>query len=203
MDENDVRKSQAMGFYRDVELSPYESNDEILDKQRELSGIEKTADALDCTILEIHTNLDLPGFENKHPLDDSETGIKLPYIVTIDEGSSKILSIRRNWVEGDEYYHKANYFSHYKFLPGLGFYGFGLLHMIGGLGRSATSILRQLIDAGTLANLPAGFKARGIRIRDADEPLSPGEFRDIDVPGGQLSQSIMPLPYKEPSRALL
>ena len=203
MDENDVRKSQAMGFYRDVELSPYESNDEILDKQRELSGIEKTADALDCTILEIHTNLDLPGFENKHPLDDSETGIKLPYIVTIDEGSSKILSIRRNWVEGDEYYHKANYFSHYKFLPGLGFYGFGLLHMIGGLGRSATSILRQLIDAGTLANLPAGFKARGIRIRDADEPLSPGEFRDIDVPGGQLSQSIMPLPYKEPSQTLM
>lgn len=183
MDENDVRKSQAMGFYRDVELSPYESDDEILDKQRELSGVEKTSDALDCTILEIHTNLDLPGFENRHPIDDSETGIKLPYIVTIDEGSSKILSVRRNWVEGDEYYHKANYFAHYKFLPGLGFYGFGLLHMIGGLGRSATAILRQLIDAGTLANLPAGFKARGIRIRDADEPLSPGEFRDIDVPG--------------------
>ena len=203
MDENDVRKSQAMGFYRDVELSPYESDDEILDKQRELSGIEKTSDALDCTILEIHTNLDLPGFENRHPLDDSETGIKLPYIVTIDEGSSKILSVRRNWVEGDEYYHKANYFAHYKFLPGLGFYGFGLLHMIGGLGRSATAILRQLIDAGTLANLPAGFKARGIRIRDADEPLSPGEFRDIDVPGGQLSQSIMPLPYKEPSQTLM
>jgi hypothetical protein len=203
MDENDVRKSQAMGFYRDVELSPYESDDEILDKQRELSGIEKTSDALDCTILEIHTNLDLPGFENRHPIDDSETGIKLPYIVTIDEGSSKILSVRRNWVEGDEYYHKANYFAHYKFLPGLGFYGFGLLHMIGGLGRSATAILRQLIDAGTLANLPAGFKARGIRIRDADEPLSPGEFRDIDVPGGQLSQSIMPLPYKEPSQTLM
>ena len=115
MDENDVRKSQAMGFYRDVELSPYESDDEILDKQRELSGIEKTSDALDCTILEIHTNLDLPGFENRHPIDDSETGIKLPYIVTIDEGSSKILSVRRNWVEGDEYYHKANYFAHYKF----------------------------------------------------------------------------------------
>ena len=203
MDENDVRKSQAMGFYRDVELSPYESDDEILDKQRELSGIEKTSDALDCTILEIHTNLDLPGFENRHPIDDSETGIKLPYIVTIDEGSSKILSVRRNWVEGDEYYHKANYFAHYKFLPGLGFYGFGLLHMIGGLGRSATAILRQLIDAGTLANLPAGFKARGIRIRDSDEPLSPGEFRDIDVPGGQLSQSIMPLPYKEPSQTLM
>ena len=203
MDENDLRKSQAMGFYRDVELSPYESNDEILDKQRELSGIEKTSDALDCTILEIHTNLDLPGFENRHPIDDSETGIKLLYIVTIDEGSSKILSVRRNWAEGDEYYHKSNYFAHYKFLPGLGFYGFGLLHMIGGLGRSATSILRQLIDAGTLANLPAGFKARGIRIRDADEPLSPGEFRDIDVPGGQLSQSIMPLPYKEPSQTLM
>ena len=203
MDENDVRKSQATGFYRDIELSPYEPDDEISDKERELSGIEKTSDALDCTLLEVHTNLDLPGFENRHPIDDSETGIKLPYIVTIDEGSSKVLAIRRNWVEGDDYYNKANYFAHYKFLPGLGFYGFGLLHMIGGLGRSATAILRQLIDAGTLANLPAGFKARGIRIRDADEPLSPGEFRDIDVPGGQLSQSIMPLPYKEPSQTLM
>jgi hypothetical protein len=200
---NDIRKFQAGGFYRDVELSPYESDDELKDKERELMGIQKTMDDQDCTLLEVHTDLDLPGFEHRSPIDNEETGIKLPYIITIDEGSSKVLSIRRNWKEGDELYRKLQYFAHFKFLPGLGFYGFGLLHMIGGLGRSATSILRQLIDAGTLANLPAGFKARGIRIRDADEPLSPGEFRDIDVPGGALRDAIIPLPYKEPSQTLM
>tara|TARA_Y100001963_G_C6786785_1_gene453275 strand:+ start:1245 stop:3644 length:2400 start_codon:yes stop_codon:yes gene_type:complete len=204
MNTNDVRKFQAAGFYRDIELSPYDSDDELREKERNLMGVEKTgADDQDCTILEVHTDLDLPGFEHVSPVDGEQTGIKLPYIITIDEGSSKILSVRRNWSEGDEYYRKVQYFSHYKFLPGLGFYGFGLLHMIGGLGRSATSILRQLIDAGTLANLPAGFKARGIRIRDSDEPLSPGEFRDIDVPGGALRESILPLPYKEPSQTLM
>ena len=204
MNTNDVRKFQAAGFYRDIELSPYESDDELREKERNLMGVQKTGpEDQDCTILEVHTDLDLAGFEHVNPIDGEETGIKLPYIVTIDEGSSKILSVRRNWQEGDEYYRKTEYFSHYKFLPGLGFYGFGLLHMIGGLGRSATSILRQLIDAGTLANLPAGFKARGIRIRDADEPLSPGEFRDIDVPGGALRESILPLPYKEPSQTLM
>ena len=203
MSSNDVRKFQAGGFYREIELEPYESEDEVRSKERELSGIQKTTDDQDCTLLEIHTELDIPGFEHVSPLDNEQTGIKLPYIVTIDEGSSKILSIRRNWQEGDDLYRKLQYFSHYKFLPGLGFYGFGLLHMIGGLGRSATSILRQLIDAGTLANLPAGFKARGIRIRDSDEPLSPGEFRDIDVPGGALKDSILPLPYKEPSQTLM
>lgn len=203
MSSNDVRKFQAGGFYREIELQPYETADEVRSKERELSGIQKTTDDEDCTLLEIHTELDLPGFEHVSPLDDEETGIKLPYIVTIDEGSSKVLSIRRNWKEGDDLFRKIQYFAHYKFLPGLGFYGFGLLHMIGGLGRSATSILRQLIDAGTLANLPAGFKARGIRIRDADEPLSPGEFRDIDVPGGALKDSIIPLPYKEPSQTLM
>ena len=204
MNTNDVRKFQAAGFYRDVDIMAYEDDDEVREKERELIGIERTGgDDQDCTLLEVHTDLDLPGFEHTHPLDGEETGIKLPYIVTIDEGSSKVLSVRRNWVEGDEYYKKVQYFTHYKFLPGLGFYGFGLLHMIGGLGRSATSILRQLIDAGTLANLPAGFKARGIRIRDSDEPLSPGEFRDIDVPGGALRESIMPLPYKEPSQTLM
>ena len=202
MDLNNVRKNQAAGFYRDVELSPYEEADTLREKERELVGVEKTVDDLDCTLIEFHIDLDLKGFEHKHPLDNEETGIKLPYIVTLDEGSAKILSIRRNWKEGDEYYHKNQYFAHYKFLPGLGFYGLGLLHMIGGLGRSATSILRQLIDAGTLANLPAGFKARGIRIRDSDEPLSPGEFRDIDAPGGALRDSIIPLPYKEPSQTL-
>ena len=204
MNTNDVRKFQAAGFYRDIELSPYDSDDEVREKERSLMGVEKTgADDQDCTILEVHTDLDLPGFEHVNPIDGEQTGIKLPYIVTIDEGSSKVLSVRRNWRENDEYYRKVQYFSHYKFLPGLGFYGFGLLHMIGGLGRSATSIMRQLIDAGTLANLPAGFKARGIRIRDADEPLSPGEFRDIDVPGGALRDSILPLPYKEPSQTLM
>ena len=204
MNTNDVRKFQAGGFYRDVDILAYEDEDEVREKERNLSGIERTGgDEQDCTLLEVHTDLDLPGFEHVSPLDGEETGIKLPYIITIDEGSSKILSVRRNWREGDEFYKKVQYFSHYKFLPGLGFYGFGLLHMIGGLGRSATSILRQLIDSGTLANLPAGFKARGIRIRDSDEPLSPGEFRDIDVPGGALRESIMPLPYKEPSQTLM
>ena len=204
MNTNDVRKFQAAGFYQDVELLPYDADDELREKERNLVGIEKTGgDEQDCTLLEVHTDLDLPGFEHVSPFDGEKTGIKLPYIVTIDEGSSKILALRRNWREGDEFYRKIQYFSHYKFLPGLGFYGFGLLHMIGGLGRSATSILRQLIDAGTLANLPAGFKARGIRIRDPDEPLSPGEFRDIDVPGGALRESILPLPYKEPSQTLM
>jgi hypothetical protein len=204
MNSNDIRKQQAGGFYRDVDLEPYDQQDEIREKERRLMGVEKTtADEQDCTILEVHTDLDLVGFEHLNPIDGEQTGIKLPYIITIDEGSSKVLSIRRNWREGDELYRKIEYFTHFKFLPGLGFYGFGLLHMIGGLGRSATSILRQLIDAGTLSNLPAGFKARGIRIRDSDEPLSPGEFRDIDVPGGALRESIMPLPYKEPSQTLM
>jgi hypothetical protein len=204
MNENDIRKYQAGGFYRDIDLEPYAEEDEIREKERRLMGVEKTSSGdQDCTILEVHTDLDLPGFEHLNPMTNEETGIKLPYIITIDEGSSKVLSIRRNWNQGDELYRSIEYFTHFKFLPGLGFYGFGLLHMIGGLGRSATSILRQLIDAGTLANLPAGFKARGIRIRDADEPLSPGEFRDIDVPGGALRESIMPLPYKEPSQTLM
>ena len=203
MSLNDIRKFQAGGFYRDVELSTYEQEDEVRQKERELSGVEKTNSDMDCTLLEVHTDLDLKGFEHVSPLDGEKTGIKIPYIVTIDQGSEKILSIRRNFKEGDQFYRKEQYFAHYKFLPGLGFYGFGLLHMIGGLGRSATSILRQLIDAGTLANLPAGFKARGIRIRDADEPLSPGEFRDIDAPGGALRDSLIPLPYKEPSQTLM
>jgi hypothetical protein len=204
MNSNDVRKYQAGGFYRDVDLLPYEQEDEVREKERRLMGVERSgSDEQDCTILEVHTDLDLQGFEHVNPIDGEPTGIKLPYIITIDEGSSKVLSVRRNWTEGDDLYRRIEYFTHFKFLPGLGFYGFGLLHMIGGLGRSATSILRQLIDAGTLSNLPAGFKARGIRIRDSDEPLSPGEFRDIDVPGGALRESIMPLPYKEPSQTLM
>ena len=203
MAENEIKKLQAGGFYRDIPLQPYELDDELRDKEREISGISKTSVDNDCTLIEMHTNIDLEGYEHTEPMEGTATGIKLPYIVTIDLESQKILSLRRNWKEGDEYYKKLEYFAHFKFLPGLGFYGLGLLHMIGGLGRSATSILRQLIDAGTLANLPAGFKARGIRIRDSDEPLSPGEFRDIDVPGGALKDSILPLPYKEPSQTLM
>ena len=148
---------------------------------------------------EIHCNLDIPGFEDKDAKTGEETGIELPYVVTIDEGSGKILSIYRNYRENDPLKKKIQYFVHYKFLPGLGFYGFGLIHMLGGLSRTATATLRQLIDAGTLSNLPAGFKARGLRIRDDDNPLQPGEFRDVDAPGGDLRQGLLPLPYKAPS----
>ena len=204
MDENQVRKLQIAGVYRDVELeSGYDEDDnQVKDKVRELEGVEKTGYKDDVlTILEIHTNLDIEGFEDT-TAQGEPTGIKLPYIVTLDQGSGEVLAIRRNWEETDALKRQIPYFVHYKFLPGLGFYGFSLVHMIGGLGRAATSILRQLIDAGTLANLPAGFKARGIRVRNADEPLSPGEWRDIDAPGGDIRNSIIPLPYKEPSATL-
>ena len=203
MSLNDVRKFQAGGFYRDIELEPYEQEDEVRDKERELSGVEKTSSDLDCTILEVHTDLDLPGFEHVSPIDGEKTGIKIPYIVTIDSNNNNILSIYRNYAENDPLRQKIEYFVHFKFLPGLGFYGFGLTHMIGGLSKASTSILRQLIDAGTLANLPAGFKTRGIRIRDEDTPIQPGEFRDVDAPGGSLRESIQPLPFKEPSGTLL
>jgi len=195
---NDVRKQQLQGFYRDIELATgqVESND-IVDKVDELHGSEKNYASGDeeHVILEMHINADVPGFED-------ETGVKLPYIVSIDQYSQEILSIKRNYKEGDPNFMKNNYFVHYKFLPGLGFYGFGLIHMLGGLSRTATSALRQLIDAGTLANLPAGFKARGMRIRDHDEPLQPGEFRDVDVTGQSIKESLMMLPYKEPSGVL-
>jgi len=203
MDENQVRKLQVVGVYRDIELSgDYEQEfDTVKEKIRNLEGIDKTVTEDMHTILEMHVDLDLEGFED---LDQNgePTGIKLPYIVTVDQGSGQILSIRRNYAEGDPAKRKKQFFVHYKFLPGLGFYGFGLIHMIGGLGKAATSILRQLIDAGTLSNLPAGFKARGIRIRNDDEPLNPGEFRDIDAPGGDIRNSIIPLPFKEPSGTL-
>ena len=195
---NDVRKQQLQGFYRDIELATgeVESND-IVDKVDELHGSEKNYASGDeeHIILEMHINADVPGFED-------ETGVKLPYVVSIDQYSQEILSIKRNYKEGDPNFMKNRYFVHYKFLPGLGFYGFGLIHMLGGLSRTATSALRQLIDAGTLANLPAGFKARGMRIRDHDEPLQPGEFRDVDVTGQSIKESLMMLPYKEPSGVL-
>ena len=202
MDANEIRKMQVAGFYREVELNKYEEQDNtVRQKVDELQGTSKTYTDDIYTILEMHVDLDIEGFEDLSP-DGEPTGIALPYIVTMDEGSGHILSIRRNFEEGAQIAKKIQYFVHYKFMPGLGFYGFGLIHMIGGLGRAATSILRQLIDAGTLANLPAGFKARGVRVRNSDEPLQPGEWRDIDAPGGDVKNSIIPLPYKEPSAAL-
>ena len=202
MDANDVRKMQIAGFYRDVELSKHdEDSDEVRQKVDELQGTSKTYTDEVFTILEMHVDIDLEGFEDLAP-DGQPTGIALPYIVSIDEGSGQILSIRRNFDPNTGIAKKRQFFVHYKFMPGLGFYGFGLIHMIGGLGRAATSILRQLIDAGTLANLPAGFKARGVRVRNDDEPLQPGEWRDIDGPGGNIRDAIIPLPYKEPSGTL-
>ena len=194
--ENEVRKMQVIGMYRDVEIDPYKDDSRIQETKDRIEGVEDDGYKNDnYTLLEIHCDLDLPGFED-------EDGIKLPYIVTIDEGSQQVLSIYRNYEEQDVYKKKKQYFVHYKFLPGLGFYGFGLIHMLGGLSRTATSALRQLIDAGTLSNLPAGFKARGLRIKDDDNPLQPGEFRDVDAPSGDLRQGLLPLPYKEPSQTL-
>ena len=202
MDANDVRKMQIAGVYKDVELSKYEEGeDEVRQKIDEIQGTSKGYSDDVFTILEMHVDLDIEGFEDMSPSGEP-TGIALPYIVTIDEGSGQVLAIRRNFEEGAGLAKKTQYFVHYKFMPGLGFYGFGLIHMIGGLGRAATSILRQLIDAGTLANLPAGFKARGVRVRNDDEPLQPGEWRDIDAPGGNIRDAIIPLPYKEPSGTL-
>ena len=202
MDENELRKMQVAQVFRDVELSTSDLEDDpVRDKIDKLEGVSKSYSDDVYSILEMHVNLDIEGFEDVDQ-EGEPTGIKLPYIVTLDHGSGDILSIRRNYDADDAFKRKRQYFVHYKFLPGLGFYGFGLIHMIGGLGRAATSILRQLIDAGTLANLPSGFKARGIRIRNDDEPLSPGEFRDIDAPGGDIRGSIIPLPFKEPSATL-
>ena len=193
---------QVAGFYREVDLQSSDAGaDEVREKVDEIQGTSKTYSDDVYTLLEMHVDLDLDGFEDMSP-DGEPTGIQLPYIVTIDQESGEVLGIRRNFEEGSELAKKQQYFVHYKFMPGLGFYGFGLIHMIGGLGRAATSILRQLIDAGTLANLPAGFKARGVRVRNDDEPLQPGEWRDIDAPGGNIRDSIIPLPYKEPSATL-
>jgi len=205
MPENEVKKLQAIGFYRDVEID-YGDNKQYSDvdtEKEKLEGIEPGYDDGEVSVLyEVHCNLDLEGFEDMAE-DGEPTGVKLPYIVTIDSNSDSILSIRRNYAEEDPMRVKTEYFVHFKFLPGLGFYGFGLTHMIGGLSKASTSIVRQLIDAGTLANLPAGFKTRGIRIRDEDEPIQPGEFRDVDAPAGSLRDAIQPLPFKEPSGTLL
>ena len=196
MTHNEIRAQQLSGAYLDIAIKPsYVGVEEVKDKTDELEGIEDTSDMM-YEILECHVTLDLAGFEDPD-------GMHIPYIITIDKTSAKILSIRRNYREDDPLKAKIQYFVHYKFLPGLGFYGFGLIHMIGGLSRTATATLRQLIDAGTLSNLPAGFKARGLRIRDDETPLEPGEFRDVDAPSGALRESLVPLPYKEPSGTLL
>jgi hypothetical protein len=201
--KNDLRKQQVAGFYLDIELGTpgYEEND-VEKKERELEGQRKSKDEDIYTLLECHVNLDLEGFE--HTDDQGQpSGIKIPYIVTVELATRKVLSIRRNYEIGDPKKIKIPYFTHFKFLPGLGFYGFGLIHMIGGLSRTATAALRQLLDAGTLSNLPAGFKMRGIRIRDDAQSIQPGEFRDVDAPGGNLKDSFMMLPFKEPSATLL
>jgi len=199
VDSNELRKQQVSGFYRDIEVLTGSINtiSEVTEKVDKLQGVSDiiAQDDDEHFLLEMHVVADVPGFED-------ESGIKLPYIITIDQFSTKVLGIRRNWTEQDPTKKRIDYFTHYKFLPGLGFYGFGLIHMLGGLSRTATSVLRQLIDAGTLANLPAGFKARGMRIRDHDQPLQPGEFRDVDVTGTSIKESLLPLPYKEPSQVL-
>ena len=202
--ENDLRKQQVSGFYKDIELGePPVTTDEIKEKERQIQGVTKNDQEDQYTILEMHVNLDLPGFEDIDPKTGEPTGIKLPYVVTIAEANTKILSIRRNYLKEDPRKQKINYFVQFKFLPGLGFYGFGLIHMIGGLSRTATAALRQLLDAGTLANLPAGFKTRGVRMRDDAQPLQPGEFRDVDVPGGDIQSQFMQLPFKGPNPVLL
>ena len=203
--ENDLRKQQVSGFYADVELGTpaMTTNDDVSKKEKELEGTKKSGKQQTMyTLLECHVDLDLEGFEDIGP-DGEPSGIKLPYIVTVEEGSGTVLSIRRNYAPNDPKKERVQYFVHFKFLPGLGFYGFGLIHMIGGLSRTATVALRQLLDAGTLSNLPAGFKQRGVRVRDEAAPIQPGEFKDVDAPGGSLRDAFYPLPYKEPSATLL
>jgi hypothetical protein len=199
--ENDVRKLQVAGFWRDVELGePSMIIDEVEKKIAEKMGFRATTDDR-FKMLEMQVELDLEGYEHKD--DNGEaTGIALPYIVTIEKGTTKILAIRRNWEPDDETYRRRSHFVHYGYIPGFGFYCFGLIHLIGTYAKSGTSILRQLVDAGTLSNLPGGFKTRGMRAKGDDTPISPGEWRDMDVPSGSLRDNIMPLPYKEPSQAL-
>ena len=202
--ENELRKQQVAGFYRDIDIGkPGDKESDVEKKERELEGMSRTANDDVFTLLECHVDLDIEGFEDTDQETGEPSGIKIPYIVTVEESSGQILSIKRNYEVGDPNKNKVNYFVHFKFLPGLGFYGFGLIHMIGGLSRTATAALRQLLDAGTLSNLPAGFKMRGIRIRDDAQSIQPGEFRDVDAPGGNLRDSFMMLPFKEPSQTLL
>ena len=202
MNMNDLRKQQLAGIYRDIPIIPQQGDsDEVQGELNRITGFEPGNVDYDCTLLEFHADLDLEGYEDVDE-DGEPTGVKVPYIVTVSQDNGQVLSIRRNYREDDELKRKIQYFVHYKFLPGFGFYGLGLIHTIGGLSRTATAALRQLIDAGTLSNLPAGFKARGLRIRDDDDPLQPGEFRDVDAPGGAIRDSLMPLPFKGPDQTL-
>jgi hypothetical protein len=202
MSLNDLRKKQVAGFYLDIPVIPAQAELDSVDSEIDrIDGVSPSQIDYDCTILECHVDLDIEGYEDLDE-DEEPTGIKVPYVVTISQDNGQILSIRRNYREEDELRRKIQYFVHFKFLPGFGFYGLGLIHTIGGLSRTATAALRQLIDAGTLSNLPAGFKARGLRIRDDDDPLQPGEFRDVDAPGGAIRDSLMPLPFKGPDQTL-
>ena len=197
---NEMRKLQVSGFYRDVELGdPTDTFDEIEKKIAEKMGFRATTDDR-YKILEVHINLDLPGYEDE--IDGEPTGIALPYVVTIDKSSETVLAIRRNWNQDDRNKQKRNHFVHYPYVPGFGFYAFGLIHLIGAFAKSGTSLIRQLVDAGTLSNLPGGFKTKGMRIKGDDTPIGPGEFRDVDVASGTMRDNIMPLPYKEPSQVL-
>jgi hypothetical protein len=199
MSENDILKKQKSGFYRDVKILPSQMDDDVQNKYEELEGVQKMGDTdYQFNVLEMHVDLDPEDLTGQ----SEEKNVKVPYIVTIDEGSQEILSIYRNFTPNDSLFKRKEYFVHYKFLPGLGFYGFGLIHMIGGLSKTATAALRQLLDAGTLSNLPAGFKSRGIRIRDDEQPFQPGEFRDVDAPGGNIKDQFQILPFKEPSGTL-
>jgi hypothetical protein len=199
--ENEVLKLQEAGFYSDVDLGEPSSELDDIEKQKaEEMGMSAVQDER-FRILEMHVDLDLEGYE--HEDEDGEvTGIALPYVVTVEKGTQKILAIRRNWYEGDELHTKRQHFVHYQYIPGFGFYGYGLIHLIGGYAKSATMLIRQLVDAGTLSNLPGGLKSRGLRVKGDDTPIAPGEFRDVDVPSGSIRDNILPLPYKEPSQVL-
>lgn len=200
--ENELLRLQAAGFYRDVDLgAPVEVLDEVEKKIAEKLGFRATSDSR-FKVLEMHVDYNLPGYEHK---DDKgkETGIALPYVITIEKGTNTVLAIRRNWEPDDENYQKRQHFVHYGYVPGFGFYYFGLIHLVGAFAKSGTSLIRQLVDAGTLANLPGGFKTRGLRVKGDDTPIAPGEFRDVDVPSGTMRDNIMPLPYKEPSQVLM
>ena len=199
--ENEILQLQDAGFYMDVELGePTYELDDIEKQKAEETGMSAIEDDR-FRILEMHVDLDLPGYEHKNKKGKS-TGIALPYVVTVEKGTRKILAIRRNWYEGDELHMKRQHFVHYQYIPGFGFYGYGLIHLIGGYAKSATMLIRQLVDAGTLSNLPGGLKSRGLRIKGDDTPIAPGEWRDVDVPSGSIRDNILPLPYKEPSQVL-
>ena len=200
--ENELLRLQLDGFYRDIELgAPQNTLDEVEKKIAEKLGFRATTDSR-YKLIEMQVDLDLPGFEHEDEK-GNKTGLKLPYIVTIEYGSMQVLAVRRNWEPDDETFQKRQHFVHYAYIPGFGFYAFGLIHLIGGFAKSGTSILRQLVDAGSLANLPGGFKTRGLRVKGDDTPIAPGEFRDVDVPSGTMKDNIMPLPYKEPSQTLI